>query len=351
MKKLSLWTAAVFTFFASTTNAQTSAGVPQAFPYSSQVRDASGNILANQFINLRITMHTGSTTGPAVYIETDTVTTSPNGIFSVVVGGGTIVSGRFDSIPWSVGQIYQQVELDPAGGRAFTDMGTTQLLSLPYALAAGNGVTDVKYDSTGKLTVTSADGSTAIKSTAASWMTNGNSGVGSGFIGTNDNADLVFKRGGSEGLRLKSAGTVTMPGKLGVGISSPATSLDLNGGLSLRDTTVNVSADFNLNIGNRALIFINSSTNPGNARPILGPGLVKGQVVVLVITGSSNSYGVRFINNGTTYNTRVNVEGGGVNVYNNNGSGNYINYTEGNSLTLLWNGYDWVQIASSIGRP
>src|ERR1043165_5386385 len=135
MKKLSLWIAAFSTCFIFTAQAQvtqtTNNGVPQAIPYSSLVKDASGMALSNQFIKLRFSMHSGSATGPVVYCETDTTTTSPTGIFSVVVGGGTIMSGTFDAIPWSTSQIYQQVELDPTGASNFADMGTTQLLSSP----------------------------------------------------------------------------------------------------------------------------------------------------------------------------------------------------------------------------
>lgn len=351
MKKLQLLLIAAICFGlkiqAQTSSIQVpvSSGVPQAYPYSSIVRSADGNVLSNQFINLRISMRSGSVNGPIAYQETDTVTTSPMGIFSVVVGGGKIVAGNFDSIPWSSGQIYQQVEMDDKGGNTFADMGTAQLLSLPYALSAGNGITDIKYDSTGKMSVTTTDGRTAIKTTAASWMTTGNSGAAGGFIGTTDNTDLVLKRNNTESLKIKADG-VTMAGKLGIGLGTPATSLDLSGGLTLRDTTVNVSGAFNLNVGNHALIFINSSVSSASA--ILGPGLAKGQVVVLAITGSSSNNGVRFYNNGSTYNTRVNISGGGVG--DNNSGYSYITYKEGNTLTLLWNGTDWVQMASSMAN-
>lgn len=325
-----------------------SGGVPQAYPYSSQVRDADGTVLANQFISLRISLRDGGVDGPVKYVELDTITTSPNGIFSVVVGGGRVIGGNFDSIPWASGMIYQKVELDERGGTNFVDMGTAQLLSLPYALSAGNGVTNIKYDSTGKMSLATADGRTEIKTTAAGWMTTGNSGAGStGFIGTTDNSDLTFKRFNQEGMRIRTGNAVTMPGRLGLGgVTAPATTLDVNGGMSFRDTTVNVSGNFTLNVGNRGLIFINSSVFPSAARVTLADGLVKGQMVILAITSSSSSYGVRFYNSGAAYNTRVNTNGGGVNDGN---VGDYISYKEGNTITLLWNGTDWVQTASSIG--
>ncbi len=351
MKKLSLLLSAViclgFKIQAQTAQLTVpfTGGVPQAFPYSSVVRDDQGQGLANQFINLRITMHSGSVFGPVAYAETDTVTTSATGIFSVVVGGGTIISGNFDSIPWSTGQIYQQVELDETGGTNFIDMGTSQLLSLPYALSAGNGITKISYDESGKMSVATADGRTAIKTETAGWVTTGNSSIGGGFIGTNDNSDVVFKRNSAEGLRIRSNSAVTMPGSLGLGgVTAPVTSLDVAGGLTLRDTTVNVSGAFTLNVGNHGLIFINSSAN--NASAILLPGLAKGQIVMLSITGSGYNSGVRFYNNGYTYNTRVNISGGGVS----DNYGSSITYKDGETLTLLWNGVDWIQVASSMSQ-
>jgi hypothetical protein len=349
MKKFNFLVAAVALFFAQNSQAQltvpVSGGVPQAFPYSSIVRDANGDVLANRFIALRISMHVGSPTGAVAYMERDTVTTSPAGIFSVVVGGGSILQGSFDSIPWSTGQIYQQVELDDRGGDRFIDMGTAQLLSLPYAIAAGNGVKSVTYDQTGKLAVKSADGTGTIISEKATWMAGGNAGITTNdFIGTTDNADMVFKRNNSEGLRLRTGDAVTMPGKLGIGAAatSPLAALEVDGALALRETTIYASANyFNVNVGNRSLIFINSTYS--GAVPILGPGLVKGQVLMIsVIAGSSNG-SVKFVNN-PNFNTRISYSGGGIA---NSNSSTSRTYTDGNTITFLWNGTDWVQIASS----
>ena len=351
MKKFNLLLSAVAMFFAYQSHAQltvpVSAGVPQAFPYSSQVRDANGELLVNRHIALRISMHVGSADGPIAYMEVDTTTTSPNGIFSVVVGGGSIIQGDFNLIPWTGGQIYQQVELDENGGDRFTDMGTAQLLSLPYAIAAGNGVKEVNYDETGKLMVTSADGSESIATSRATWMAGGNASItADDFIGTTDDADVVFKRNKTESMRLAAGNAVTMPGKLGLGgVASPAVSLDVSGAMAIRETTVNVSGTFNLNVANNSLIFINSSVPASYATAILGPGAVKGQILMISVTGSNPGYGIKFVNN-SNYNTRISANGNGIS------SSSYASktYTDGNTITFLWNGNDWVQIASSYGE-
>ena len=311
------------------------------------MRDANGELLVNRHIALRISMHVGSADGPIAYMEVDTTTTSPNGIFSVVVGGGSIMQGDFNLIPWTGGQIYQQVELDENGGDRFTDMGTAQLLSLPYAIAAGNGVKEVNYDETGKLMVTSADGSESIATSRATWMAGGNASItADDFIGTTDDADVVFKRNNAETMRLAAGNSVTMPGKLGLGgVASPAVSLDVSGAMAIRETTVNVSGTFNLNVGNNSLIFVNSSVPASYATAILGPGAVKGQILMISVTGTYSNYGIKFVNN-SNYNTRISANGNGIS------SSSYASktYTDGNTITFLWNGNDWVQIASSYGE-
>lgn len=115
------------------------AQVPQGINYQAVARNSSGAILPNTAISLRLTVHDLTNTGTVVYQETHNVTTTPLGIFSVVVGAGALVQGSFNGINWAVGNKYLQVELDAAGGTNYTNMGTSQLQSVPYALYAANG--------------------------------------------------------------------------------------------------------------------------------------------------------------------------------------------------------------------
>lgn len=339
-------------FITTAVNAQQSAGssVPQMFSYSSQIRDANRELIVDRFIKLRFTIHSETLNGPVVYWQIDTATTSPAGIFTVVIGGGSISnSGTFGSIPWQLGDKYLQVEVDADGGDNFVDMGASQLLSFPYSITAGNGLTSVNHDSTGAIVIKTAS-SQIVTSNTTSWLTSGNQvNNTNNFIGTTDNIDFVLKRMSAEGLRLKENNAVSIPGKLGIGAASasPVTSLDIDGGLTLRDTTVNVSGNFTLNPGNRSLIFINSAVSTGNATLTMGNGLQRGQIVILSITGSSSSKGITIKNQAIPYNTRINSDGRGVN----SAIGDGIPYTEGNSITLLWNGTDWTELSSSITKP
>lgn len=114
------------------------AQVPQAFEFQGVARDLSGNVLVSQPISLRLGIVANTSGGALVYQETQAVTTSPLGLFTVQVGSGTPVLGTFAAVTWTAGPRFLKVELDPAGGSSYQFMGTTQLLSVPYALAAGS---------------------------------------------------------------------------------------------------------------------------------------------------------------------------------------------------------------------
>ena len=111
---------------------------PIKFKYQGIARGANGNPLSSQFISLRITLHRDSDTGPIIYRETQTGMTNQFGAFSLEVGDGLPVLGTIANIPWGRYSIFQEVEMDVAGGSNYVQMGTSQLLSVPYALSAAN---------------------------------------------------------------------------------------------------------------------------------------------------------------------------------------------------------------------
>ena len=110
-------------------------GAPQGFNYQAVVRNSSGSIVASSPVGLKFNIHTGSPTGSVVYTQADTVITTPDGIFTIVIGGGNITGG-FDSIRWANNTFYLQVMVDIDGGNNYLDMGTSQMVSVPYALYA-----------------------------------------------------------------------------------------------------------------------------------------------------------------------------------------------------------------------
>lgn len=132
MKKIFILFSALF--FAATSFAQ----APQKFNYQTIARNSAGVALANQSVSFRLSILDGSTSGPVVYQETQTLTTNAFGLANLEIGGGTVVTGSMSSINWASGSKFLQVEFDPTGGNTFTMMGVSQLLSVPYALYAAN---------------------------------------------------------------------------------------------------------------------------------------------------------------------------------------------------------------------
>ena len=112
------------------------AQAPQGIPYQSVIRNGSGALMINQAIHIRFSIHDSTMLGTVVYQETHTTTTSNLGMITLSIGQGTPSTGSFSTINWGVNSKFMQVELDAAGGNNYIDLGTQQMMSVPYALYA-----------------------------------------------------------------------------------------------------------------------------------------------------------------------------------------------------------------------
>ncbi|MFN5930529.1 MAG: beta strand repeat-containing protein, partial [Sphingobacteriales bacterium] len=135
---------------------------PQLLNYQGVARNSVGNAIPNKTMTLRISIRNGSVTGSALYVETRQIKTNGAGLFATQIGSSGSIStvGSLSGVSWSSGLKFLQVELDPEGGSSFLDMGTTQLVSVPYALNADNAtnVTGVISLANGGTGATSAAG-------------------------------------------------------------------------------------------------------------------------------------------------------------------------------------------------
>lgn len=109
---------------------------PKAFKYQAVARDLTGNVLPNQAVSFRISILQTTTTGTSVYLETHVATTNSFGLVNLEIGNGTFVSGNFSTISWGADIYFVKIEMDETGGTSYQLMGTSQLLSVPYALHA-----------------------------------------------------------------------------------------------------------------------------------------------------------------------------------------------------------------------
>lgn len=108
------------------------AQAPQKMSYQAVIRNSSNALLISKTVGMKISILQGSAAGTVVYSESQTPATNANGMVSIEIGGGT----GFSTINWANGPYFIKTETDPAGGTNYTITGTSQLLSVPYALYA-----------------------------------------------------------------------------------------------------------------------------------------------------------------------------------------------------------------------
>lgn len=180
----------ILSFFLFCFVVSTNCQVPEGVSYQTVIRNSStGTIIPNHNVSLRMSIIRGSSTGSIVYSEVHSATTNVLGLVNLVIGKGTVLNGSFSSLVWGDTTYFLQVDIDMAGGSTFTTMGTTQLMSVPYALYAktsgngGNGSTG-PTGATGNTGPTgSGGGSTGPTGTTGSQGPTGPTGVGGGATG------------------------------------------------------------------------------------------------------------------------------------------------------------------------
>ena len=133
MKKITLLSTLCFLLLTLVVNAQTP---PNAFNYSAVARNAAGQPIATTTIGIQITILKTSPTGVSQYSENHFVYTDAFGLFNIVIGAGALQSGSMTTIVWNNDNYFLKIGMDATGGTNFLTMGTTQLLSVPYALHA-----------------------------------------------------------------------------------------------------------------------------------------------------------------------------------------------------------------------
>ena len=192
---------------------------PEAIKYQSVARNLAGQTINNTLISIKLSIINQTSDGFTLYSEIHTPTTNNFGLFSLNIGYGTIVSGVFASIDWGTNDKFLKVEADFTGGFNFFEMGTSQLLSVPYALYAKYAETAITPNGTSVGNTSFWDGS--------QWVIN------------NSN---IFNNGGF----------------VGIGLDNPVQRLDVNG-------QVNIPSDSAYMINNKKILH-----NRGLANLLIG---------------------------------------------------------------------------------
>ena len=127
-----LFTLTAIVFFALATFAQS----PEKMSYQAVIRNAAGELIKLQPVGMQVSILQGSADGILEFSETHEATSNENGLVSIEIGAGVLVNGSFAAIDWSAGPYFLKTETDPEGGFNYTISGTSQLLSVPYAMHA-----------------------------------------------------------------------------------------------------------------------------------------------------------------------------------------------------------------------
>ena len=226
----------------------TSAQAPNAMSYQAVIRNASNVLVSNANVGVRISILQTTATGTVVFSEYHTPTTNANGLATLQIGAGTILIGNFATINWANGPFFIKTETDPTGGTNYTISGTSQLLSVPFALyAASSGSSVSNWTATGTNIANNNSGSVGIGTGAtvpSSLLTVKEDGIGftqednvgtnkigfytdntSAYLQTHSNTDLSFST--NNGVAKMTLQKVT--GNLGIGITAPTEKLEVNG--------------------------------------------------------------------------------------------------------------------------
>lgn len=123
------------------------AQLPQSFMYQSIMRNSSSSVLTNQRVAAKVSILKSTASGTAVYVETHSASSDADGVITLEVGRGTVLSGAFANIDWLADDYFLKTEIDPIGGSNYILTTTQQLLSVPFAFVSGKAARLIGIDS------------------------------------------------------------------------------------------------------------------------------------------------------------------------------------------------------------
>ena len=231
---------------------------PNSINYQAVLRDDGSALISDQNVGVQITILSGSISGTPVYQETHATSTNANGLMSIAIGTGSSADD-FSSIDWSNGPYFIKTEADPSGGSNYTVTGTSQMMSVPYALYAktsGSSITTAQAQAIEDNTLDIVDAFTKISANETDIATN-----------AGDISDLIDGQG--------SQNNVIALNTAKVGITSEQASAILANG----ENVTNVETDLNeliLEIGSLpdGYIFIGNANGVTEAVQVQGDATI-----------------------------------------------------------------------------
>lgn len=240
------------------------AQAPQKMNYQSVVRNSSGVLISNANVGVRISILQNSASGTAVYVETQTQPTNTNGLITLEIGAGTVVSGSFSSINWETGTYYIKTQIDPTGGTNYSITGTSQLLSVPYALSSANS-----YWKKNGNDISFMGGNVGIGTTTPGQNLTVNGGMNVDGAGLNDGtlgqtaagAGLSFGIASGEGIASKRTSNGNLYGLDFYTSFVNRMSITNTGNVGIANSTPHALLQFDNSLANRKLVLYESVDN------------------------------------------------------------------------------------------
>jgi len=209
---------------------------PQAFKYQAVVRDNTGEILQNQPVGIRISIHDATAGGTIIYQETFSGTTNQFGLITLDIGLGSPVGYyNFENIDWEHYSKFLEIEIDTAGGTTYVSIGTSELMSVPYALYSeqskdvlwNNNGNDIYYiDGDVGIGTSDPNSNLHVYGNGLFKGTNGGINIGTGT----DYGSLGYSSpsGGFTNMQLYW-GTTVINGNVGINTYNPGSKLEISG--------------------------------------------------------------------------------------------------------------------------
>lgn len=270
---MKLFTPLLFAFLLIALDSQ-GQSVPQGMKYQAVARDLKGQVMANQFIQLKISLYSDPVQRDVAYVEIHKVYTNEFGLFSLSIGEGISFKGSFEAIPWSSAEVWMEVAVQTDDETDFITISDSRMLSVPYAFHAATA---------NEIVGNAGDRSPGDPYTKIWSLTgNANTNPARDKLGTNDLADLVIVTNDIERMRILQSGDINMVNSLGVG------------------------ADLNV----RKNVYLNTDTitDPNNANYLPGQTINYGNFTV---ENQSSTYltGTLTVDEHTELNSSLNVDG------------------------------------------
>lgn len=252
--------------------------VPQGISYQAVAFNSNGNPIVNSNVGVKISILDNSITGNVVYSETHIKTTNAQGLFNLNIGDGSPTIGVFSTISWETNSKFLKVEVDPTGGTNYTNIGTNQLMSVPYALFAdkakslsdSSSINDDIVDSKfANFAFSSGSTVYAFNQNTGTWVGQSGSGTlvssGGNFAFNSGNSVYAFNKNTNTWVGQSGSGTVVgSNGNFAFSSGNAVYAFNQNTGTwvsqSGSGTVVASGGNFAFNSGNSAYAF-NKNTN------------------------------------------------------------------------------------------